>query len=308
MSKPYPRGTAGRSLQRDARKLARETGITYTQARERLQDVAVVQPSSEREDLAALAREALALRTQHERPAGLAIASFTDDSGDLNTRWTVALARMLQQENERRREGLLVRPLRVLILDGDLSWGNLGFTLTQQQITTSILDLLEDPLVRIEDVVIPFEGLDILPAPAAVNMYDHPQRPENYVRLLERLRQVYDVILIDCGKDVISDWQEAWLGHADQVLLFPWGSYAAYPVAQDRLAYMLGLPRPITRQPTRERPIVAAEKLRVIVTDAVDERVTALVPEGAEVAVDYHPTLAGVLARALRDHRGTSLT
>jgi MinD-like ATPase involved in chromosome partitioning or flagellar assembly len=185
-----------------------------------------------------------------------------------------------------------VRTPKVLLLDGDIVQGSLGLRL-KNKVTPSIhtLQLYLDQ--RQEQG---FQGQDRWPAayqdapPGEMAMRDFmmwpdimpnfnllaaPDEPDmfydfspaDYQELLRLLSHFYDIIIIDCGIEVVMESNRAWLKHANEVFLITApeidriynASKAARYIATSRPH-----PQDVSEDPKKLPPLVTADRLSVI--------------------------------------------
>ena len=201
------------------------------------------------------------------------------------------------------------RAPRILVLDGDVVQGSLALRLTGEiRPSMHTLQLYKDsredagftgenawPKVYAREDAAPGEkamqhfvmwndqypNLNLLAAP------DSPDKffdfgPAEYHQMLQFLGSFYDVIILDCGTELVMESQRAWLAHAHQVFMITAPMVDRLYNAQKAARYMVKRrphPQDQREEPELLPPLATKEKLAVVLTKADAD--TGLDPEDA---------------------------
>lgn len=165
---------------------------------------------------------------------------------------------------------------RVLVLDGDIANGNLAIRVANK-LDPNLLELIMwmdrngEPQAYLpeeagggagmQEFVLyhnDLPNLNILAAPDNAEAFDD-FTVEDYERIIKLLGRFYDVIVIDCGTEIVMQSNQTWLRHAHQVFLLTLPERAALHSAGK-------VARLITRPSANgERPmLVSPDKLHVV--------------------------------------------
>jgi MinD-like ATPase involved in chromosome partitioning or flagellar assembly len=118
----------------------------------------------------------------------------------------------------------LIRRDRVVAIDANPDFGSLGRILTANHhvYVDDIAEVLDDPQLTVtaldQNLGRTAHGLMVLPAPVDPNRMEWLDQGV-YARIIERLRQMVGVILLDCGTGLHDPASRAAISAADQVVL-----------------------------------------------------------------------------------------
>lgn len=163
-------------------------------------------------------------------------------------------------------------PPRILVMDGDIANGNLAIRVANT-LEPNLLDLIEwmdangdlteydneHASASMRDFVLWHEdlpNLNILAAP------DNPEAFEDFdvadfERILNMVGKFYDVIIIDCGTEVVMRSNQTWLRHSNQVFLLTLPERAALHSAGKAA-------RVITRAGAGRPTLVSPDRLHIV--------------------------------------------
>lgn len=228
---------------------------------------------------------------------GVGKSSYSTNLGAL----TAAIGQAMVQS------GKLPREPRVLVLDGDIMAGSLAVRLVGEfKPNMHTLQLYTDAreeagftgnsawpsVYATEDAPAgeqalqqfifkngELPNLDLLAAPDVPDKY-FDFGPVEFHHMLQFLGSFYDVIIVDCGTEMLAETQRAWLTHAHQVFLITTLLNDRLFNAQKAVRYMVKRrPHPQDRreQPELLPPLATREKIAVVLSKADAD--TGLDPE-----------------------------
>lgn len=166
-------------------------------------------------------------------------------------------------------------PPRICVIDGDIGNGNLAIRVADRT-EPNLLNLQEwmdahdgrapddydspdERVATIRDFMLwtrDLPNLNILAAPSNPEAYDD-FTPADYEHLLQELGRHFDVIIIDCGTEIVMESTKTWLRFAHQVFLLTLPERAALHSA--------GKAARLIARPTNERDIlVTPDKLNIV--------------------------------------------
>lgn len=251
------------------------------------------------------------------------IAAFFSPSGGVGkSSTTLNVAALMaaigaKQAADAEKRGMAMQTPRVLALDGDVVQGSLALRLTGETKPSMhtlqlYLDAREDqgfvgrerwpqsyklgsaapgeePMQKFVHWPDRLASLNLLAAP------DDPDKffdfgPDEYRELLELLGQFYDVILIDCGTEVVMESNRAWLQHAHSVFMLCTPELDRIWNASKAMGYIAkSRPDPEDRSdnPRLLPPLVTREKVSIVMTSSDAE--TGINLTGEELVGEFFP-------------------
>jgi MinD-like ATPase involved in chromosome partitioning or flagellar assembly len=228
----------------------------------------------------------------------LVIASYSPSGGvgKSSTAMNLGILIATVAENMAKQQGEGARVPRVLTLDGDIVMGSLSLRLTSK-VEPNLYDLQkyidqrtaagfqgdaawpssfdqplpgEEPMYKFTHWPDSPANFSVLAAPSDPSHFWH-FGPDHYRNILRMLGRFYDVIIIDCGTDLVLDSQRAWLSHANEVFMITSpDSDRLYNCAKAARIIAAAGPHPQDRRPKEDQkiypPLATREKLSLVVT------------------------------------------